>query len=110
MAKFDYSAPAELFPSRNRKVRSLIKDRRFAKAAHAIRIAMEELPEPQLLGAVGVLTLAVVSLADLADVGELRVSEYAAAIAESFERVFGLPRHHNVPDQPQEITFTRRIS
>jgi hypothetical protein len=51
MDKFDFSAPAELFPSRNRKVASKIKYRRFDKAADAIRFAVEELPEPLLLGA-----------------------------------------------------------
>jgi hypothetical protein len=53
--KFDYSAPAELFPSRNHKLRPHVKYRRFDKAAHAIKFAMEELPEPHLLGAVIVL-------------------------------------------------------
>jgi hypothetical protein len=48
---FDYTAPAELFPSRNRKIPSKIKYRRFDKAADAIRFAVEELPEPLLLGA-----------------------------------------------------------
>ena len=51
MDKFDFNAPAELFPSRNRKVTNKVKYRRFDKAADAIRFAVEELPEPQLLGA-----------------------------------------------------------
>lgn len=49
--KFDYNAPAELFPSRNRKIASRVKYRRFDKVAEAIRFAIEELPEPLLLGA-----------------------------------------------------------
>jgi hypothetical protein len=44
MDKFDFNAPAELFPSRNRKIVNKIKYRRFDRAA-------EELPEPLLLGA-----------------------------------------------------------
>jgi hypothetical protein len=51
MNKFDYGAPAELFPSRNRKVVNKVKYRRFDRAADAIRFAIEELPEPLLLGA-----------------------------------------------------------
>ncbi|MGH6727721.1 MAG: hypothetical protein ACREB8_14440 [Pseudolabrys sp.] len=51
MDKFNYDAPAELFPSRNRKVASKIRYRRFERAAEAIRYAVEELPEPLLLGA-----------------------------------------------------------
>ena len=51
MSKFDFDAPAELFPSRNRKVANKVKYRRFDNAADAIRFAVEELPEPQLLGA-----------------------------------------------------------
>jgi hypothetical protein len=51
MDRFDFEAPAELFPSRNRKVMSKVKYRRFDSAADAIRFAVEELPEPLLLGA-----------------------------------------------------------
>jgi hypothetical protein len=51
MKPFDYKAPAELFPSRNRKFPSKVKYRRFDKVAEAIRFAIEELPEPLLLGA-----------------------------------------------------------
>jgi hypothetical protein len=49
--KFDYKAPAELFPARNRKIPSKVKYRRFERAADAIRFAIEELPAPLLLGA-----------------------------------------------------------
>jgi hypothetical protein len=46
---FDYSIEAELFSTRNRKTRRQpLGYRRFARAADAIRFAIEELP-PQLL-------------------------------------------------------------
>ncbi len=51
MENFNFNAPAELFPSRNRKVASRVKYRRFEKAAEAIRFAIEDMPEPLLLGA-----------------------------------------------------------
>jgi Arc/MetJ-type ribon-helix-helix transcriptional regulator len=49
--KFNYNAPAVLFPSRNKKIANKVKYRRFDRAAEAIRYAVEELPEPLLLGA-----------------------------------------------------------
>lgn len=52
MDTFDYGAEAELFPTRNRKsAQRPIKYRRFARAADAIRFAIEELPPQFLLGA-----------------------------------------------------------
>lgn len=52
MASFDYCTEAELFPTRNRKSRrQLVRYRRFAQAADAIRFAIEELAPELLLGA-----------------------------------------------------------
>jgi len=49
---FDYSAEAELFSIRNRKSRRQpIGYRRFARAADAVRFAIEELSPEFLLGA-----------------------------------------------------------
>jgi len=48
---FDYNAPAELYPGRNRKSAKKVTYRRFETAADAIRFAVEELPELLLLGA-----------------------------------------------------------
>ena len=70
MSKFDYSAPAELFPSRNRKIKQVMKYRRFDKAADAIQFAMEELPEPLLLGAVIVIDEARLGHQDIRDLYE----------------------------------------
>ncbi len=61
MAAFDYSTVAELFPSRSeaelfparsrRHRREPVRYGRFARAAEAIRFAMEELPRELLLNA-----------------------------------------------------------
>src|SRR5215207_2847173 len=52
MTAFDYSMEAELFPTRSRKTgRAGFGYRRFARAADAIRFAIEELPPELLVGA-----------------------------------------------------------
>jgi len=49
---FDYLGEAELFPTNNRKYkRAAFGYRRFAKAAEAIRFAIEQLPSEALAGA-----------------------------------------------------------
>jgi hypothetical protein len=50
--KFDYSAPAELFMAKRKNgPHTRIKYRRFARAAEAIRFAVEELPPIKPLAA-----------------------------------------------------------
>jgi hypothetical protein len=52
MAEFDYSAAAELFPTRRRlPQRQSFGYKRFAQAAQAIRFAMEDVPPACLVGA-----------------------------------------------------------
>jgi hypothetical protein len=51
--RFDYQAPAELFPGRNIRAKSrVLKYMRFAHAADAVRFAVEKLPSDVLLGAI----------------------------------------------------------
>ena len=47
--RIDYTAPAELFPSR-RYAKSLARYRRFPNAAEAVRYIIEEQPESWLIG------------------------------------------------------------
>jgi hypothetical protein len=52
MRPFDYSSSAELFPTRNlRARRTTVGYRRFARAADAIKFAIEDLPPELLHGA-----------------------------------------------------------
>jgi hypothetical protein len=52
MCTFDYETEAELFPMKGRRSgRQAFRYRRFARAADAIRFAVEELPAKSLLGA-----------------------------------------------------------
>ena len=48
---FDYNAPAELFPLRNKRVATHARYRRFDTAAEAVRFAIEDVPAPALNGA-----------------------------------------------------------
>jgi hypothetical protein len=52
MAKFDYTAPADLFPARSRTGHRPVGYRRFDTAAQAIRFAVEEMPIEYLEGTV----------------------------------------------------------
>ena len=50
MPAVDFSAPADLYPSRNRSRKSPLRYMRFDTVAEAVRYAMEELPPDQLGG------------------------------------------------------------
>ena len=50
--RFDYQAPAELFPGKNTRAKSrAVKYLRFEHAADAVKFAIEQLPAELLLGA-----------------------------------------------------------
>ena len=48
---FDYTASAELFPSRGKKNSGNLTYKRFSTTAEALRFAVEELPPRALVGA-----------------------------------------------------------
>ena len=52
MSKFNYDAPAELFPAPTRKAKKGGKYRRFDTAADAIRYVVEELPAQMVSGTI----------------------------------------------------------
>lgn len=52
MSRFDFSAPADLFPRRSRKGNRPAGYRRFDTAAEAIRYAVEEMSPEFLAGAI----------------------------------------------------------
>ena len=49
--RFDYGAPAELFPGRVKKGGGRVTYKRFDTAAEALRSAVEKIPAAALLGA-----------------------------------------------------------
>ena len=51
LSGFDYTASAELFPSRGKRNSGNIAYKRFSTAAEALRFAVEELPSQALIGA-----------------------------------------------------------
>jgi hypothetical protein len=52
VASFDFASAAELFPTRSRRPgRHPMAYRRFARAAEAVRFAIEDLPPELLVGA-----------------------------------------------------------
>jgi hypothetical protein len=51
LSGFDFSAPAELFPSRSKQGRDRFTYKRFDTAAEALRFAVEDISAPALLGA-----------------------------------------------------------
>src|SRR6185437_8458932 len=50
-----------------------------------------------------------VALAGLPNVRQLRQTQRPASLAEGLERIFGLPRHDDIADQAEEVTFSDRI-
>jgi len=52
MSRFDFRAPADLFPRRSRKGNRVAGYRRFDTAAEAIRYAVEEMSRDYLAGAI----------------------------------------------------------
>jgi hypothetical protein len=51
ISRFDYNAPAELFPTRNKRFATQTRYKRFDTAAEAVRFAVEDVPATALHGA-----------------------------------------------------------
>lgn len=52
MARFDYSAPAEVFAGRSMRGARNMMYQRFDTGAEALRFAIEVMPQPNLKGAI----------------------------------------------------------
>ena len=50
LSAFDFSAPAELFSSRNKRGRGQVIYKRFDQAVEAVRFAIEDMPGSALFG------------------------------------------------------------
>src|SRR6185437_8628856 len=76
-----------------------------------VLIALPDLLDEQLLHqSVRVPVVRImVALAGLPNVRQLRQTQRPASLAEGLERIFGLPRHDDIADQAEEVTFSDRI-
>src|SRR6266566_206406 len=82
------------------------RDRRTRDTIDALHVLHEHvLYEPVRLLDVRI----VETLADIADLVERPIAHHFSAFAESLEGVLGLPGHHDVADEPEEVAFACRV-